>query len=495
MLNHKSKTQNHPTMKKLYSIFAVTFLLSLFAGLHWSFANENLPKEILPISRPKPVFKAPFKPLPFKTLLPNVELYEFTPKAYTFDKIVGLQPILVGKDWQVVTNDPIKFTLTPSKPTATLGEEIELTLTAELLDISPRLLFTLEELRNYSIKVILPQDFIQTGGTYLNFATGTLDPANPKHTYTIKGRYLDKPTLDDCFKVLRKLNEEVFVLRSTTCINVEGFDKTQSTILDKTSATREVALAIDNTKLKFTASVVNSNNTNITNFGENGGTYQTGCSGNFSGVLFTFSYDTPSVVDNTVGSYKVDIYKNDVFFMQPIINGTLKYDLTQITLTDWNKYKGICYIYNNTNASGTPIATKIVEITIDRSSCPTNSLTISTNKTSLCPGEATTLTATTNCTAASISWQKDGAAYGVNGATTSVSSSGTYKALCNSPAMASNIITVNVSNTPTVPNIKTNRNSITPGEFATLTATNCQGTVVWQGSNNFTDIGNEISVG
>jgi hypothetical protein len=240
---------------------------------------------------------------------------------------------------------------------------------------------------------------------------------------------------------------------------------------------------------------VNSNNTNITNFGENGGTYQTGCSGNFSGVLFTFSYDTPSVVDNTVGSYKVDIYKNDVFFMQPIINGTLKYDLTQITLTDWNKYKGICYIYNNTNASGTPIATKIVEITIDRSSCPTNSLTISTNKTSLCPGEATTLTATTNCTAASISWQKDGAAYGVNGATTSVSSSGTYKALCNSPAMASNIITVNVSNTPTVPNIKTNRNSITPGEFATLTATNCQGTVVWQGSNNFTDIGNEISVG
>lgn len=108
-------------MKKLYSIFAVTFLLNLFAGLQWSFANKNLPKEALPISRSKPVFKVPFKPLPFKTLLPNVELYEFNPKDNAFEKIVGLQPILIGKDWQTVTNDPIKFTLTPSKNAAKSG--------------------------------------------------------------------------------------------------------------------------------------------------------------------------------------------------------------------------------------------------------------------------------------------------------------------------------------------------------------------------------------
>jgi len=50
-------------MKKLYSIFAFTFLLNFFAGRHWSFANENLPKDALPVSRPKPVFKVPFKPL------------------------------------------------------------------------------------------------------------------------------------------------------------------------------------------------------------------------------------------------------------------------------------------------------------------------------------------------------------------------------------------------------------------------------------------------
>jgi len=44
-------------MKKLYSIFAFTFLLNFLACLHWSFANENLPKDALPVSRPKPVLK------------------------------------------------------------------------------------------------------------------------------------------------------------------------------------------------------------------------------------------------------------------------------------------------------------------------------------------------------------------------------------------------------------------------------------------------------
>lgn len=146
-------------------------------------------------------------------------------------------------------------------------------------------------------------------------------------------------------------------------------------------------------------------------------------------------------------------------------------------------------------STGSILGTKTQNVTFSRSECPTNYLIISTNETSLCPGVPTTITTNTNCPAASISWQKNGLAYGSNGATTSVNTSGTYKAVCNSPALFSNTISINVSNTPTVPTEKTNRYSITPGEFATLTATNCQGTVVWQGPNNFTDTGDEISVG
>ncbi len=487
------QTQNHPTMKKLYSIFAVTFLLSLFAGPYWSFANENLPKETLPISRPKPVYKAPFKPLPFKTLLPNVELYEFNAKAYAFDKIVGLQPILVGKEWQTVTNDPVKFTLTPNKPTAVLGEEIELTLTAELLDISPKLLFTLEELRNYSIKVILPQDFIQTGGTYLNFATGTLDPTNPKHTYTIKGRYLDKPALDDCFKVLRKVNEEVFVLKHIACINVTDIDSPNS-IVEKVNPTREILTGIDASKIEINSLAARGPN-EIASFGSSNTTFYYNCKNDGSVPVLNINGTNYTEITSKQGSIKIKVTflnSDNTTIVRESSNNFVGYPFPNLSV----KVTIQLYIYSGLDNSGTLLDTKSQEIIINRGPCPTNNtLSISTNETALCPGASTILTANTNCFAANISWQKDGAAYGVNGATTSVSTSGTYKAVCNSPAMVSNTITVSVSNTPTVPNIKTNRNSITPGEFATLTATNCQGTVVWQGPNNFTDIGDEISVG
>lgn len=481
-------------MKKLYTIFAVTFLLNLFAGLHWSFANDKLPKETLPVSNPKPVYKNPFKQLPFKAILPNVELYEFNHKAYAFDKIVGLQPILVGKEWQTVTNDPIRFTLTPSKKTAMLGEEIELTLTAELLDISPRLLFTLEELRNYSIKVILPQDFIQTGGTYLNFATGTLDPTNSKHTYTIKGRYLDKPALDDCFKVLRKLNDDVFVLKNTACINVTDVDSQNSVVAETNNAGREVLTGIDISKINIT-SLSARGHYEITDFGSSNTTFYYSCKDDGSiPVLNTHGTNVGEVTSKN-GSVKIKLTflnSDNTTLIKEFSSNFVAYPFPDLSI----KVTIELYIYSGLNNSGTLLGTKSQEIIINRGPCPTNStLSISTNETSLCPGASTTISTNTNCPATSISWQKNNEAYGSNGATTSVSTSGIYKAVCNNPAMVSNTVTINVSNTPTVPNIITNRNSITPGEFATLTATNCQGTVVWQGPNNFTDTGDEISVG
>lgn len=483
-------------MKKIYFhnyvIFAVSFLLLFFSGRHWSLANDNLPKETLPVSNPKPVYKAPFKPLPFKMLLANVELYEFNPKAYAFDKIVGLQPILVGKEWQTVTNDPVRFTLTPNKKTAVLGEEIELTLTAELLDISPRLLFTLEELRNYSIKVILPQDFIQTGGTYLNFATGTLDPANPKHTYTIKGRYLDKPALDDCFKVLRKLNDEVFVLKNTTCINVTNVDILSVAETTETNNIKERSAIIDMNKVRLSASVFYGTNQNDNDYfdGVNGTSYLM-CDNRKNLIQFGLPLESAQAIGT--GDWTFKVYKNDQ--TEGVLFDNL---IATLPLADGiYKYKCVLSVYDAAREVGNLIGTRTQEIIIDRTTpCPTNnSLSITANETALCPGASTTISTNTNCPTAGISWQKNGIAYGSNGATTSVTTTGIYKAVCNSPAMISNTITINVSGTPTVPNVKTDRYSITPGEFATLTATNCQGTVVWQGPNNFTDTGDEISVG
>ena len=192
--------------------------------------------------------------------MPNLEFYGFDQNKQVFEKISGNMPFLSSKEWEkAISNDPIRFTLTPDKPKVVLGEEIELTLTAELLDISPKLLFTFEELRSYAIKVVLPKDFIQTGGTYLNFAMGKLDPANPKQTYTIKGRYLDKPAPEDCFKVLRQLNEAVFILKNTTCINVTEVDVVTN-IITNNYVEKGKFPVIDITKVRLSAYVADGTN-------------------------------------------------------------------------------------------------------------------------------------------------------------------------------------------------------------------------------------------
>jgi hypothetical protein len=164
-------------MRKLYSrlcvSFAVVTLLNLVTGQNLTFAKDTPPKEIVP----KPVKPLPFKPLPFRALLPNAEFYEFNQKNSSFDKVVGAIPLLSAKALKVAGSDPIKFTLTPNKPTVALGDEIELTLTAELMNVSPQLLFTFEELRKYTLKVVLPNDFILTGGTYYDYVSGELDPS------------------------------------------------------------------------------------------------------------------------------------------------------------------------------------------------------------------------------------------------------------------------------------------------------------------------------
>jgi hypothetical protein len=228
-------------------------------------------------------------------LLPNAEFYEFNKKNAGFDKIVGNMPLLTGNVWKTVGSDPIKFTLTPNKTTAKLGVEIELTLTAELMDVSPQLMFTFEELRSYTMKVVLPKDFILTGGTYYDYVSGTLDPANPKKQYTLKGMYVGIPAPDggtppDCFKVLRKLNDEVFILKNTTCMTITDIDVASAAPTTTTvSAGREVAT--DLSKMKLICSAVNGNNEVY--FGENSGIFITKCIDGSVQIQFTVKNTNP----------------------------------------------------------------------------------------------------------------------------------------------------------------------------------------------------------
>lgn len=84
--------------------------------------------------------------------------------------------------------DPIRFTIESNKTEVDPGEEFELTITAELIDISPSLFFFFEEQFSYSIKLLAPPDFEQTGGDYTDFVGASLSLAQPKMVYTVKGR-------------------------------------------------------------------------------------------------------------------------------------------------------------------------------------------------------------------------------------------------------------------------------------------------------------------
>lgn len=489
-------------MKNFYAYTYVYF--AVFICLHFNISaktNDNYPAAL----KPTPVRALPvrFKPLPFKPIYLNkVDLYHFDQKAYAFGKITSALPVLTAQEWQTVSNDPIRFTLTPNKSSANVGEEIELTLTAELLNISPSVLFTFEELREYTLKVVLPKDFIQIGGTYYDFVSDKLDTYNPRKIYTIKGRYLAKPALDDCFQVLRKLNNEVFILKDIECPNITEVDiasMNTPVVSDSLRNAREIA-AIDLSKIKFQSLISDlGGHTEIINSSPS--TIYLNCYRwtNYQ-ILSRLEYQGFLELKNNNGSmfWSVPQPTSGVPFTMCQSYSTVG-DMNGVSsdlLSYGNQYTSTVSIYSSANCTGTPLKVLTETYTIDRTSaCPTQptNFTISAASTAICAGSSTTLEASNSCPSANIIWKKDNVAFN-GGSSITVSQQGSYVAQCSNPVMTSNTIAITVSSTPPTPIVTFDKNTLTPGEFAQLTAGNCSGTILWTGPNNFADVGNQISV-
>lgn len=489
-------------MKKNYLYTFVYF--AVLCCLHYNIFAKTT-DELPVILKPTPVKDLPvrFKPLPFKPIYLNkVDLYQFDQKAYVFGKITSAFPVLTEQEWKTFSNDPVRFTLTPNKKTAYVGEEIELTLTAELLNISPSALFTFEELREYTLKVVLPSDFIHTGGTYYDFLSDKLDFSNPKKTYTIKGRYLAKPALDDCFKVLRKLNNDVFILKDTECPTITEVDIASIStpaVVDPLRNFREIA-AIDLSKIKFQSLITDfSGHTEIIN--SSPGTIYLNCYrwSNYE-ITSRLEYQGFLELKNNNGSmfWSIPQPPNGVPFTMCQSYSTLG-DMNGVSsylLSFGNQYTSTVSIYSSANCTGTPLTVLTETYTIDRTSaCPTQpaSFTITASSTAICAGNSTILEASNNCPSANVIWKKNDVAFNGSRSIT-VSEAGNYKAECSSPVMTSNTIAISVSSTPPAPTVTFDKNTLTPGEFAQLIASNCSGTILWTGPNNFADVGNQISV-
>ncbi|QIP14303.1 hypothetical protein G8759_17610 [Spirosoma aureum] len=143
--------------------------------------------------------------LPITKKPPGRRLVSVTPRPtpvnlFTYHNFANLSD---RQSLSPTDNDPIRFSLSINKQSIRLGETIDLTIKAELLTISPNLLFHLPGSNTYRLKLILPAGFEQTGGDFVDYIGAELSyPARTEATYHIIGHF-STITPGTSFRLLR----------------------------------------------------------------------------------------------------------------------------------------------------------------------------------------------------------------------------------------------------------------------------------------------------
>src|SRR5690606_22502490 len=115
------------------------------------------------------------------------------------------------------------------------------------------------------------------------------------------------------------------------------------------------------------------------------------------------------------------------------------------------------------------------EVTVTKGTPPVPPVVAVTGSSTLCPGQSATLTAT-GCTG-TVTWST-----GATGSSITVSTAGTYFATCTTDCGVSgksNEVTITTVPAPTKPEITASNKICCPGQTVTLTATGCNGTLLW----------------
>ena len=149
--------------------------------------------------------KAKVLQIPPTILNEDIKTSSFTPLAILSK---GLQPIKTNFNKEtnynkIVGPDPFRFIITSNKDSVAVGEEIELTIAVDWVDfgINNGVRF-LPEWYKYTLRVVTPKGFTQTGGDYTDFCTKPVDANNPQAVFTIKGKFEYQPE-EAKFTVLR----------------------------------------------------------------------------------------------------------------------------------------------------------------------------------------------------------------------------------------------------------------------------------------------------
>lgn len=87
--------------------------------------------------------------------------------------------------------DPIKFNLTTTATVVNLNEEIELKITARYVSVSPNQAYIFQGANAFKVKMVFPDGFKQTGGSYHDYVRGELSASTPTLSYTVRGKFTE----------------------------------------------------------------------------------------------------------------------------------------------------------------------------------------------------------------------------------------------------------------------------------------------------------------
>ncbi|WP_238803985.1 DUF6443 domain-containing protein [Emticicia aquatica] len=158
------------------------------------------------------------------------EYYKYDSTSREFEKTINKK---LNTTLELGGFDPVRFTLSSNKDSVNIGEEIEIKITVDYLDVSPSLMFQFEGSNAFTLKMLFPDGFIKTGGTYYDYMQGKVDKANPKQEFTIKGVF-EAQSKEPCFSLLRSFAgagvNDIWEKKEEKCIYyiVKAINKTNS---------------------------------------------------------------------------------------------------------------------------------------------------------------------------------------------------------------------------------------------------------------------------
>lgn len=193
----KADPKSNRRNKKTRRLIANVSTLSRKNVILSDVAEKSLPAIVAP---PAPIYEAN---MPQE----ENEYYKYDFFAKTFKKSESVDNIFGF--------DPVKFRLNVDKDSVNVGEEFEITIIAEFLDVTPTQMFQFEGSNEFTLKALLSQEFVQTGGTYFDFINGKVSRESPRQEFTIKGYYKDFASTE--IKLLRGHKDassgDVFLLK------------------------------------------------------------------------------------------------------------------------------------------------------------------------------------------------------------------------------------------------------------------------------------------